>query len=71
MFTPKSPYDEMMEQLHAEGRIHTFSEEENIQVQKELSEGMEDFLMEQKFNEKKSELELAGIILNAWSPFFK
>lgn len=66
MATPKSLYDRIVEELQAEQKIRVFTEEQNIKTMEELNGGdMEDFLFDQKNKEKESELELAGIILNA------
>ena len=65
MIPTKSLYEKIMQELEAEHKVRVFTEEQNIQVMEELNEGMEDFLIHQKVNEKEAELELAGIILNA------
>ena len=61
----QSLYEKIMQELRAEQKVRVFTEEQNIQVMEELNEGMEEFLIHQKVNEKEAELELAGIILNA------
>lgn len=61
----KSQYDLVMEEFEREGKVVTYGEEENSAIIKALNNGMEDFLYTQKLNEKASELELSGIILNA------
>jgi hypothetical protein len=45
--------------------LRSFTNEENIQINEDLNKGMDKFLSEQRIREKASEMELAGIILNA------
>lgn len=59
----KNLYDQIHDRLVAEGRVHTFTDEENLKLMDELSEGMPDFLQEQRVKQSQSELELKKIIL--------
>jgi hypothetical protein len=65
MATSNSQYKLMLEKLASEGKKVFFTDEQNLRIVEELNEGMEEFLYEQRIREKESEIELAGIILNA------
>lgn len=61
----KSQYDLVMQEFEDQGNVVTYNDQENFAIISGLSNGLEDFLYAQKLNEKASELELSGIILNA------
>lgn len=61
----KSAYDLVMEEFEQQGKVVTYGDKENSAIISGLTNGLDDFLYAQKFNEKASELELNGIILNA------
>ena len=61
----KSSYELMLEGIIAESKEFYLTAEENLNVLKDLSEGMEDFLYKEKKIETASEMELTGLILNA------
>ena len=66
MDTPiKSKHELIMEQLRKEGKVKTLTDQENLAIITELNKGMDDFLYQQKLNEKASAQELSGIVLNA------
>ena len=66
MTTPlKSEYELVMEQFQQAGQVVTFNEEQSLNIIENLNSGMNDFLYEQKINEKESELELSDLILNS------
>lgn len=61
----KSEYERLMEKFQREGKVKIFSEEETHEIISELNKGLNDFLNKKKHNEKASELELSGIVLNS------
>jgi predicted HicB family RNase H-like nuclease len=61
----KSEYELLMEKFEKEGKVKNFSEEETHEIISELNKGLNDFLHKQKQNEKASEQELSGIVLNS------
>lgn len=61
----KSKYELKLEALIAQSTAFSLTEEENLQVLKDLSVGMEDFLYKEKKIETQSEIELRGLVLNA------
>jgi hypothetical protein len=61
----KSKYELKLEALIAQSTSFSLTQEENIQVLKDLSMGMEDFLYEEKKIETQSKIELRGLVLNA------
>lgn len=65
MTKEKSKYELKLEALIAKSKAFYLTEEENLQVLKDLSEGMEDFLYKEKKIETQSEIELRGLVLNA------
>lgn len=58
-------YELELTRLLSLGSLRSFTDEENIQINEDLNQGMESFLYEQKNRDKVSEMELAGIVLNA------
>jgi len=61
----KSKYELKLEALIAQSTAFSLTEEENLQVLKDLSVGMDDFLYKEKKIEAQSEIELRGLVLNA------
>ncbi len=60
-----STYEEILLNLASRGTVRIYTEEENIQIIKELNNGMESFLYDQRTRDKASEIELASVILNS------
>jgi hypothetical protein len=65
MTKEKSKYELKLEALIAESKAFSLTQEENLQVLKDLSVGMEEFLYQEKRIEAQSEIELRGLVLNA------
>ena len=63
--TLKSQYELIMEEFEQEGKVVVYNEKESLAIIEDLNNGMDEFLYQQKINEKASELELSSIILNA------
>ena len=61
----KSKYELKLEALIAQSTAFSLTEEENLQVLKDLSVGMDDFLYKEKKIKAQSEIELRGLVLNA------
>jgi hypothetical protein len=61
----KSKYESMLEEIIANSNQFYLTDEQNLQVLKDLSVGMEDFLYKEKKIEAASEMELTGLVLNA------
>ena len=60
----KSDYEKVLEQLVAESKVITFTDEESMKIAMELNEGMNDFIRQQRINEVQAEKELKNIHLN-------
>ena len=58
-------YDRELLELASQCTVKVYTAEENLRIIQNLNDGMEDFLYEQRSREKESEIELAGVILNA------
>jgi hypothetical protein len=65
MAKEKSKYELKLEALIAKSKAFSLTQEESLQVLKDLSVGMEDFLYKEKKIETQSEIELRGLVLNA------
>ncbi|MDT3404267.1 hypothetical protein [Mucilaginibacter terrae] len=61
----KSKYELMLESILSKSKPVVFTPEQNDKIIQDLNKGMDDFLHEQRVIEKESEMELAGIVLNA------
>ena len=59
----KSTYERIMAEMKAEGKYHILSEETNIKIMQELSEGNDTFLLEERQRRIESERELKYINL--------
>lgn len=59
----KSTYERIMAEKKAEGKYHILSEETNIKIMQELSEGNDTFLLEERQRRIESERELKYINL--------
>jgi len=60
-----SAYESELINLVSKGKVRTYTEEENIRIIKELNNDMDSFLYDQRTRDKATEIELAGVILNA------
>ena len=58
-----SIYEQYLAELDADERIVELAPERNLQILRELNEGMEEFVNQQKVKERSSEQELAAIKL--------
>lgn len=61
----KSGYEKMLESIIASAKLKPLSDEENLQIFKDLNKGIEEFHFLQKIVEKETAEELTGIVLNA------
>ena len=61
----KSKYEQMLEAILSKSQPVIFTPEQNEKIIQDLNKGMDDFLHEQRVLGKESEMELAGIVLNA------
>lgn len=58
-------YERQLLEFASKCTVKVYSPEENLRIIQNLNDGLEDFLYEQRSREKESEIELAGVILNA------
>lgn len=66
MSTPiKTKYELIMDQLRKDGKVKTYTGEEDLAIIAELNKGMDEFLYMQKLNETASVQESMHIVLNA------
>jgi len=66
-YKPTKRYDVYMDELIRQidvGSLRAFTDEENLYMAQQMSEGMNEFLLAQRKREAESALELKTIILN-------
>ncbi|MDB5254888.1 MAG: hypothetical protein JWL92_264 [Candidatus Nomurabacteria bacterium] len=61
----KSQYDIIIEQFERGGKVHVFTDKENMQIHRELNTGLDEFNRTCINNQIDSERELSTIVLNA------